>query len=97
MAKFAIVATVKTTPDRRDEYLKHLKAHAQRCLATEPGTLKFEILVPHKEADTVMLYEIYASPEAFEAQWTGPSMQQAMRESAGLQVSLSGVRCNFVE
>ena len=39
MAKFAIVATVKTVPGKRDEYLKHLKAHAQRCLATEPGTL----------------------------------------------------------
>jgi quinol monooxygenase YgiN len=97
MAKFAIVATIKTNPGKRDEYLKHLKAHAQRCLATEPGTLKFEILVPQKEADTVMLYEVYASPEAFEAHWTGPFMQQAKRESAGLQVSLSGVRCDFAE
>lgn len=48
MAKFAIVGTIKTAPGKRDEYLKHLKAHAQRCLATEPGTLKFEILVPQK-------------------------------------------------
>ena len=65
MAKLAIVATIKTTPGKRNEYLKHLKAHAQRCLATEPGTLKFEILVPQKEADTILLYEVYASPEAF--------------------------------
>ena len=40
MAKFAIVGTIKTAPGKRDEYLKHLTAHAQRCLATEPGTLK---------------------------------------------------------
>jgi hypothetical protein len=46
MGKLALVATIKTVPGKRDEYLKHLKAHAQRCLATEPGTLKFEILVP---------------------------------------------------
>ena len=97
MAKFAIVATVKTVPGKRDEYLKHLKAHAQRCLATEPGTLKFEILVPQKEADTIMLYEVYASPEAFEAHWTGQSMQQAKQDTTSLQVSLSGVRCDFVE
>ena len=97
MAKFAIVATVKTVPGKRDEYLKHLKAHAQRCLATEPGTLKFEILVPQKEADTIMLYEVYASPEAFEAHWTGQCMQQAKQDTTGLQVSLSGVRCDFVE
>jgi autoinducer 2-degrading protein len=67
VAKFAIVATIKTVPGKRDEYLKHLKAHGQRCLETEPGTLKFEILVPHEEADTIMLYEVYTSPEAFTA------------------------------
>jgi quinol monooxygenase YgiN len=66
-------------------------------LATETGTLKFEILVPQKEDDTIMLYEVYASPEAFEAHWTGPSMQQAKQDTTGLQVSLSGVRCDFVE
>jgi quinol monooxygenase YgiN len=97
MAKFASVATIKTAPGKRNEYLKHLKAHAQRCLATEPGTLNFEILVPQKEADTIMLYEIYASPEAFEAHWTGPSIQQAKQDTTGLQVSLSGVRCDFIE
>ena len=97
MAKFAIVATIKTAPGKRNEYLKHLKAHAQRCLATEPGTLNFEILVPQKEDDTIMLYEVYASPEAFEAHWTGPSIQQAKQDTTGLQVSLSGVRCDFIE
>ena len=60
-----MMATIKTVPGKREEYLKHLKAHAQRCLATEPGTLKFEILVPQEEADAVTLYEVYASREAF--------------------------------
>jgi quinol monooxygenase YgiN len=96
MAKLAIVATIKTVPGKRDEYLKHLKAHGERCLATEPGTLKFEILLPLEEADTIMLYEVYASPEAFQTHWTGPSMQQ-IKQDAGLRVSLSGVRCNLVE
>ena len=59
-------------------------------------TLKFEILVPQKEADTILLYEVYASPEVFEAHWSGQSMQQA-QDTTGLQVSLSGVRCDFVE
>ena len=97
MSKFAIVATIKTAPGKRDEYLKHLKAHAQRCLATEPGTLKFDILLPQEETDTIMLYEVYASPEAFQAHWTGASMQQAKQDTTGLQVSLSGVRCDLAE
>jgi quinol monooxygenase YgiN len=97
MAKLAIVATIKTVPGKRDEYLKHLKAHGQRCLATEPGTLTFEILVAREEADTLMLYEVYASPEAFQAHWTGASMQQAKQDTAGMQVSLTGVRCDLAE
>jgi quinol monooxygenase YgiN len=97
MSRLAIVATIKTVAGKRDEYLKHLKAHAQRCLTTEPGTLTFEILVPREEADTLMLYEVYASPEAFQAHWTGASMQQAKQDAAGLQVSLTGVRCDVVE
>jgi quinol monooxygenase YgiN len=97
MTKYAIVATIKTVPGKRDEYLEHLKAHGRRCLATEPGTLKFEILVPHEEADTIMLYEVYASQEAFTEHWNGPSLQQARRDAAGLQVSLTGVRCDIAE
>jgi quinol monooxygenase YgiN len=97
MSKLALVATIKTAPGKREEYLKHLKAHAQNYLATEPGTLKFEILVPREEADTVMLYEVYASPEAFEAHWNGPAKQQANRDFEGLRVSASAVRCNVVE
>ena len=97
MAKLAIVATIKTVSGKRDEYLKHLKAHGERCLASEPGTLRFEILVPKEEADTILLYEVYASPEAFQAHWTGGSMQQAKQDTSGLQISLSGVRCDLVE
>ena len=113
MRKLAIVATIKTAPGKRDEYLKHLRAHAERCRATEPGTLQFEILVqgsgfggpapqfeilvPQKEEDTLMLYEVYVSPEAFQAHWEGQSMKQVRRDSEGLQLSLSGVRCDLVE
>ena len=95
MTKFAIVATIKTVPGKRDEYLKHLKAHGQRCLATEPGTLKFEILLPQEETDTIMLYEVYASREAFEAHWTGASMEQIKQYTTGLRVSLSGGALRF--
>lgn len=97
MAKLAIVATIKTAPGKRDEYLKHLRAHAERCRANEPGTLQFEILVPHDGADTLMLYEVYTDAAAFQAHWNGESLAQARKDTEGLQVSLSGVRCALVE
>lgn len=97
MAKLAIVATIKTVPGERDEYLKHLKAHAERCRATEPGTLQFDILVPHDQPDALMIYEVYESREAFQAHWNGPSLQQVRKDTEQLQGSLTGVRCNLVE
>lgn len=97
MAKLAIVATIKIAPGRRDVYLKHLRAHAERCRANEPGTLQFEILVPHDDADAVMLYEVYASSEAFQVHWDGESLKQVRRDTEGIQASLSGVRCDLVE
>jgi quinol monooxygenase YgiN len=97
MTKLAIVATIKIAPGRRAEYQKHLEAHAKRCRDTEPGTLQFEILVPHDQPDTLMLYEVYTSTEAFEAHWNGPSLQQARNDTAGLVLSLTGIRCTLVE
>ena len=92
-----LLAAFEQVPSKRDEYLKLLKAHGQRCRTTEPGTLKFDILVPKEEADTLMLYEVNASPEAFQAHWTGPSMQQIKQDASGLQVSITGVRCDTVD
>ena len=54
-------------------------------------------MLPLEEADTIMLYEVYASPEAFQVHWTGPSMKQAAQDVSGLQLSMSGIRCNVVE
>ena len=97
MSKLALVATVKTVPGKRDDYLKHLKVHSKRYLTTEPGTLKFEIMVPHDQADAVLLYEVYASPEAFEMHWNGAAKQEANRDLDRLRVSASAGRCDLVE
>lgn len=97
MPKYAIVATIKTAPGKREEYLDHLRAHAHRCRSSELGTLQFEILVPQDQPDTLMLYELYASKEAFDVHWNGPSIQQIRKDAAGLAVSMTGVRCDLVE
>ena len=97
MGKLAIVATIKTSPGKRDEFLKHLSAHAERCRANEPGTLQFDILVPQKEEDTVMLYELYASSEAFKVHLDGESMKQMKRDADGLSINISGAHCDLAE
>lgn len=94
MTKFAIVATIQAAPGKRDEYAQHVKAHGKRCLATEPGTLQFDILLPQDDADTLMLYELYVSREAFDSHWNGASLQQLMRDTEGLYLGMTPVFCN---
>ena len=54
-------------------------------------------MVPHDQADTVILYEVYASPEAFETHWNGPAKQAANRDLEPLRISVSFVRCDLME
>jgi quinol monooxygenase YgiN len=78
-------------------YLFREKQRRVEPMTDAAKDLKFEIMVPHDQADTVMLYEIYASPEAFETHWHGPAKQEADRDFEPLRVSVSFVRCDRVE
>jgi hypothetical protein len=52
---------------------------------------------PHDQADTVILNEVYAGSEAFEAHWNGPSKQEANRDLDRLRVGASALRCDLVK
>lgn len=80
-------------PGVREAFVRHLAAHRLRCLSEEPGTLSFEILLPHEGPDTVMLYEIYTDQAAFDAHLTGASIEIMRRDTPGMLISLTGVPC----
>ena len=97
MPKLAIIGTVEVSPGRIDEVLPRLMAHRARCLESEPGTLQFEVLKPHRDDTKFLLYEVYEDEAAFGRHWDGPSMAIARRECAGIIVNVSGVRCDLQE
>ena len=97
MAKLAVVATIKLVPGRRDEYLPHLVAHGKRCLETEAGTLRFDIMLPNDDPDAIMLYEVYESPAALTVHFNGPSMQQARKDTAGMSLGMTAIKSALVE
>lgn len=70
-----------------------LQRHRERCLGQEPGTLAFEVLIPERQPDQILLYERYASREAFDAHWNGSSMELARAEVGDLMINLTGVFC----
>lgn len=97
MDKLALIATIAVTPGSRDQYLEQLLAHRRRSLKGEPGTLAFEVLLPHDKPNEIMLYEVYADQAAFDAHSTGESMAEIARNTKGLLVSINGLPCTPVE
>jgi (4S)-4-hydroxy-5-phosphonooxypentane-2,3-dione isomerase len=97
MLKLAVIGTIDTAPGRRDEVLAALKAHKDRVLKHEPGTLKFEILVPQEDDARILLFEVYQDDATFELHRTKPSITQFREETAGMGVKIATTRCALLE
>lgn len=94
MSKFAVMATYEIAPDRIDVFLPMLKAHRDRCLRDEPGTLRFDILQPDRN---LMLYEVYEDEAAFQAHRKGESLVRFLQEAASVERTLTYVTCTLVD
>lgn len=97
MSKLAIVATFEIAPGRMDDFLPLLLAHRDRCLKDEPGTLRFEVLRPRDEGNSVLLYEVYSDDAAFKVHWDGAHVARMRAETAGMVTRLTGIRCSLLE
>jgi quinol monooxygenase YgiN len=86
MSKFAIIATYEIAADQIDPFLPILRAHRDRCLNDEPGTLRFEILRPEKN---LMLYEVYENEAAFQAHREGALVARFREEAARIERKLT--------
>jgi quinol monooxygenase YgiN len=86
MSKFAVIATYEIAADQIDLFLPILRAHRDRCLKDEPGTLRFEILRPEKNH---MLYEVYENEAAFQTHREGASVARFRDEAARIERKLT--------
>lgn len=94
MGNFAVVATYEIASDKIDAFLPHLRAHRDRCLRDEPGTLQFDILRPGKN---LMLYEVYENETAFEAHRNGASVARFRQETDAIERKLTFVTCSVLD
>lgn len=94
MTKFAVVATYDIAQEHIEVFLPLLRAHRERCLRDEPGTLQFDILRP---AEKLMLYEVYEDEAAFQAHRNGASVARFQQEAAAILRKLSFVACDLLD
>lgn len=94
MTRFAVVATYEIAQEQIEAFLPFLRAHRERCLKDEPGTLRFDILRP---AESLMLYEVYENEAAFQAHRNGASVARFQKEAAAIPRKLTFVTCELME
>ena len=97
MPKLALIATIDVTKGKRDQLLSLLRAHGARCLKDEPGTLKFEVLMPREDDATLIVYEVYRDDTAFEDHRNAASIARFREEAGGLFGKIHVTRCTPAE
>jgi quinol monooxygenase YgiN len=65
MSKIAIFAEFATHPGTFDQFLERMKIHAAAS-RQEPGCLRFDIAVPDKSENRLLLFELYKDRAAFD-------------------------------
>ena len=85
MGQIAIIAEFTTHPERFDDFLEKMRAHGAAS-REEPGCRQFDIVIPRKGENKLMLYEVYADQDAFDAH-IGTDRIKAHREDTADMVT----------
>ena len=93
VSKLAVIGSIEVQPGARDEVLRAVLAHRQRCLEGEPGTLTFEVLVPVEDETKLLIYELYTDAAAFAAHSEGQSMAQLKSEISSKIMGITAIEC----
>ncbi len=93
MSRLAIVTTLQVAQGRLAEYLPLLRAHRERCLNNEPGTLQIDMLQPVDDPAGILIYVVYRDEAASIAHRDGPNLARHGKEAAGLLLGATGTRC----
>ena len=64
---FAVCVTITLKPNAAEAFMPHMLANARNSLASEPGCLQFDVCLDPQNPRMVFLYELYDSPDGFQA------------------------------
>lgn len=96
MSKVVINAEITTHEGHFDEFMGSMKEHAAAS-RKEPGCERFDVIVPRKSENTLIVYEIYENQAALDAH-AGSERFAAYREATGHMVAGRTLRiCDMVD
>ncbi|HVZ00357.1 MAG TPA: putative quinol monooxygenase [Dongiaceae bacterium] len=84
MKGFVIVVDFEIRPGAMQDFRRLVDANAKASVRDEPGCRRFDVLANPKDANRILLYEIYDDRAAFDAHRRTPHFAVFDRESAAL-------------
>jgi quinol monooxygenase YgiN len=84
MSDFVIVVDFKIKPGEMKSFRRLIDENAKASVRDEPGCRRFDVLANPKDADRILLYEIYDDRAAFDAHRQTPHFAAFDRSSAAL-------------
>ena len=96
MPKFALIGTIEIASGRTEEFVPLLIAHRARCRQDEPGTLRFDVLLPREGTTKVMLYE-FATKLHSTRTGTAHPWHASEKRPPEMITAVSSTRCDLVE
>lgn len=79
---YAILGTIKVKPEHLDEFVDHVRRHAERSIQEE-GCLRFDVLQDVGDPLTICLYEVFRSEADLDAHHAHDHYRQWMAMSRG--------------
>jgi (4S)-4-hydroxy-5-phosphonooxypentane-2,3-dione isomerase len=67
MSGYVVIVDFRLRQGSRATFRALIDANAQASVREEPGCRRFDVIEPAGRGDTILLYEIYADRDAFEA------------------------------
>jgi (4S)-4-hydroxy-5-phosphonooxypentane-2,3-dione isomerase len=65
--KFVLVVEFEVKPESLEKFNQLIAVNAAASVRDEPGCRQFDVLQDHDNPNHIVLYEVYDSPEAFQA------------------------------
>ena len=95
MSKVALNISIEFEPGSKEDILRALLAHRERCLKEEPGIIQVEILVPSAEPSKIFLFELYTDGSALSAHSAGQSIARFRDDVKGKVLNIKSYNCSL--
>jgi quinol monooxygenase YgiN len=92
MNRFVLIVEFDVKPEHIEKFRQLIDTNAHASVANEPGCLQFDVLQKADAPEKFMLYEVYASEDAFKAHMPLAHTQSFLSQAKELITRQSAAR-----